>query len=66
MPRSSTPSSIPSNRKSAVEEEQLLCNEALLSGDYENYSEREWQALCEKAYRKGRSSSEKRPKTPTP
>lgn len=46
----------PPSRKTAIEEEQLLCNEALRTRDYDNYSEQEWQVLCEKAHQKGRAA----------
>ena len=55
MTDSNSELSNPSNRKAAIEEEQQLCNDALLSGTFDNYSEREWDALCEEAHRKGRN-----------
>lgn len=42
------------NRRSSLEEEQLLCNEALESGLYDNISDDEWVALCQAVAAKNR------------
>lgn len=57
MTNSDPTHSTPPNRKAAIEEEQQLCNDALLSGAYDNYSEQEWHSLCEKAHQRGRKDS---------
>ena len=51
-------SSRPSARKTRVEEEQLLCNEALRTGDFDAISDNEWVALCERVANKGRVEAE--------
>ena len=48
-----------SARKTRVEEEQFLCNEALRTGDFDAISDSEWVALCERVASKGRLKAEK-------
>ena len=45
-------------RKTRLEEEQFLCNEALRTGDFDAISDSEWVALCERVGSKGRSAAE--------
>ncbi|GMW03374.1 MAG: hypothetical protein AMXMBFR84_45080 [Candidatus Hydrogenedentota bacterium] len=44
-------------RRSSIEEEQSLCNEALESGDLDELSDAAWIALCEKAAAKSRKAA---------
>lgn len=44
-------------RKSGIEEEQTLCNQALMSGDLDKLSDAAWVILCEEAAAKHRKSS---------
>jgi hypothetical protein len=50
----------PSTTKSPIQEEQDLCNDALLSGNYDAISEGEWMLLCEKAHNKGKKQAKLR------
>lgn len=52
--RSSSP-----NRRSSLEEEQFLCNEALRTGDFDAISDKEWVALCENAAAKERLAADR-------
>ena len=45
-------------RKTPLEKEQFLCNEALRTGDFDAISDNEWVALCERAASKGRLAAE--------
>jgi hypothetical protein len=47
------------NRKSGIEEEQLLCNEAIESGELDVLSDAAWVSLCEKAAARARTSAAK-------
>ena len=46
------------SRKSSVEGEQDLCNEAIQSGDFDTMTDSEWVALCEQAAGKRRETAE--------
>lgn len=43
-----------STRRTPLEEEQFLCNEALNSGDFDAISDSDWVAMCERAANKER------------
>lgn len=43
-----------SARRTPLEEEQLLCNEALRTGDFDAISDSDWVAMCERAASKER------------
>ena len=43
-----------SARRTPLEEEQFLCNEALQSGDFDAISDSDWVAMCERAAGKER------------
>ena len=58
MTNSNQVSSGSSARKTRVEEEQSLCNEALLTGDFDTISDSDWVALCERVASKGRRKAE--------
>ena len=38
----------PATRRVVLNDEQILCNEALLTGQFDSISDDEWVALCEK------------------
>ena len=42
------------NRRNALNAEQVLCQAAIQSGDYDAVSDAEWIALCERAAQQGR------------
>ncbi len=44
------------NRRNALNEEQILCNAALESSEFDTISDDEWVALCEKAASKTRTA----------
>jgi hypothetical protein len=46
------------NRRNALNEEQILCNEALESSAFDSISDDQWVALCEQAASKGRHTAE--------
>lgn len=52
------------NRKNAVREEQLLCNEALQSSEFDDISDNDWVAMCEQAAATGRHTNS--PGVPSP
>jgi hypothetical protein len=35
-------------RRNLLNDEQILCNQALTSGEYDEISDEEWVAMCEK------------------
>jgi len=43
------------NRRNALNEEQILCNAALESSEFDTISDDEWVAMCEKAASKTRA-----------
>ena len=45
------------HRRKGLEEEQVLCEEALKSGDYDLITDAAWVRLCEEAVSRGRASS---------
>jgi hypothetical protein len=44
------------NRRNALNEEQILCNAALESSEFDAISDDEWVAMCEKAASKTRTA----------
>ena len=46
------------NRRNALNEEQILCHEALESTAFDTISDDQWVALCEQAASKGRHPAE--------
>jgi hypothetical protein len=48
----------PSTRRTPLEEEQSLCNEALLTDNFDEMSDKEWIALCERRGDKGRVTAQ--------
>ena len=46
------------NRRNALNEEQILCNSALESSDFDTITDDQWVAMCEQAASKGRHPSE--------
>ncbi len=46
------------NRRNALNEEQILCNEALESTAFDTISDDQWVAMCEQAASKGRHTAD--------
>jgi hypothetical protein len=45
-------------RREGHEEELALCNEAVKSGDYDLFTDKAWNRLCEEAVARGQEASQ--------